>query len=82
MYGNSRKVVKKWENEQITKIRPRNKGDDVICVDGKHEAIIDEETFNAARQKRGLTLKSGNLKSFAILLLVFSSAAPADTVCQ
>ena len=59
---NSRKVVKKWENEQITKIRPRNKGDDVICVDGKHEAIIDEETFNAARQKRGLTPKVRKFK--------------------
>ena len=59
---NSRKVVKKWENEQITKIRPRNKGDDVICVDGKHEAIIDERTFEAARNKRGLTPKVRKFK--------------------
>ena len=59
---NSRKVVKKWENEQITKIRPRNKGDDVICVDGKHEAIIDEHTFEAARNKRGLTPKVRKFK--------------------
>lgn len=59
---NNRKVVKKWENEQIIKVRPRNKGDDVICVDGKHEAIIDEETFNAARQKRGLTPKVRKFK--------------------
>ena len=59
---NNRKVVKKWENEQIIKVRPRNKGDDVICVDGKHQAIIDEETFNAARQKRGLTPKVRKFK--------------------
>lgn len=59
---NSRKVVKKWENEQITKVRPRNKGDDVICVNGRHEAIIDEHTFEAARNKRGLTPKVKKFK--------------------
>lgn len=55
-------MLRNGKNEQIIKVRPRNKGDDVICVDGKHEAIIDEETFNAARQKRGLTPKVRKFK--------------------
>ena len=62
---NSRKTVKKWENEQIVKMRPRNTGDDVICIDGKHPAIIDDATFTAARQKRSLTPRVKKFKELA-----------------
>lgn len=45
---NHRKQVKKVVDGKIVKQRPRS--EDVVIVDGLHEAIISEETFNKAQQ--------------------------------
>lgn len=47
-----RKIVKVFKNGKIINTQPKNKGNDVILVDGLHDAIIDEETYNDAQQKR------------------------------
>lgn len=49
---NQRKAVFVVENGQFRKTRPLNEGDDVICTEGKHEAIISEELFNLAQKRR------------------------------
>lgn len=49
---NYRKTVKKLEQGEIVKTRP-NATEGYILVDGKHDAIIDEESFNAVLDKRG-----------------------------
>ena len=49
---NQRKALFVVENGQFRKIRPLNKGDDVIYTEGKHDAIISEEIFNLAQQRR------------------------------
>lgn len=48
---NRRKTIKKLCDGEITKIRP--KAHDYILVDGKHEAILDEETYYKILDKRG-----------------------------
>ena len=52
---NSRKTVHVVEDGNIRKSRPINSGDDVIICEGRHEAIISEELFQAAQEKRGRT---------------------------
>jgi hypothetical protein len=52
---NTRKAVHVVRDGQILKTRPVNENDDVILVDGKHEAIISEEMFQLAQAKRGRT---------------------------
>lgn len=52
---NRRKAVLVVDNGEFRKTRPKNTGDDFILVKGKHEAIISEELFNAAQEKRGRT---------------------------
>jgi hypothetical protein len=52
---NARKGMVIVDNGEFRKTRPLNKGDDFIIVEGKHEPIISEELFNAARDKRGRT---------------------------
>lgn len=52
---NTRKEVHVVRDGEIIKTRPLNEADDFILVDGKHEAIISEELFNAALEKRGRT---------------------------
>lgn len=47
---NARPQVKKMVDGQMVKERPRAKSEDVIIVDGLHEAIIDEATFNLAQK--------------------------------
>ena len=42
------------DNGEFRKTRPRNKGEDIIIAEGKHEAIISEELFYAAQEKRRL----------------------------
>lgn len=46
-------VVTTDEFGNATKKRPRGTSDDVIIVDGLHDAIIDEEIFKAAQAKSG-----------------------------
>ena len=52
---NTRKAVRVVRDGEIIKTRPINEADDYILVDGKHEAIISEELFTAALEKRGRT---------------------------
>ena len=52
---NTRKAVHVVRDGQILKTRPVNENEDVILVDGKHEAIITEEMFQLAQAKRGRT---------------------------
>ena len=49
---NQRKAVLVVEDGEFRKTRPLNNGDDRILVKGKHEAIVSEELFEAAQEKR------------------------------
>lgn len=48
---NCRKTVTAVENQEIIKSRP--KASEYLIYDGKHEAIIPEELFMAAKEKKG-----------------------------
>lgn len=48
---NHRKEVKMLKDGKMTKVRPRQK--EYIVRDGKHPAIIDEETFQKVQDKMG-----------------------------
>lgn len=48
-----RKTTKTIEDQKLVKSRPRNKIKDYLVFEGKHEAIISDELFNAAQKKRG-----------------------------
>lgn len=51
---NYRKTQKVMIDGQIVKTRPNSKNEeDYVLVEGKHEAIIDEDTFQAALDRRG-----------------------------
>ncbi len=50
---NRRKTVTIVEDGEILKTRPKQKIGDFLIYDGKHEAIISEELFNAAQAKQG-----------------------------
>ena len=50
---NRRKTVTIVEDGEILKTRPKQKIGDFLICDGKHEAIISEELFNAAQAKQG-----------------------------
>lgn len=47
---NWRKVIPVVEDSEVIKTRPRE--GDFLIFDGKHEAIVSEEIFNAAQEKR------------------------------
>jgi hypothetical protein len=49
---NQRKAVVVVESGEFRKTRPMNNSNDVILAKGKHEAIISEELFEAAQEKR------------------------------
>lgn len=52
------KVTKKFTDEHGNTYSKRSrKSDDVLIVDGKHPAIIDEETFYKAQEKFGATAR-------------------------
>jgi DNA invertase Pin-like site-specific DNA recombinase len=55
---NTRKTVMVVENGEFRKTRPLNTGDDIIFTKGLHEAIISQEMFDAAREKRGRAHKT------------------------
>ena len=50
---NWRKTVTIIEDSEIVKTRPKSKMGDFLVYDGKHPAIISEELFEAAQEKRG-----------------------------
>ena len=50
---NWRKTVTIVEDSEIIKTRPKSRVGEYLVYDGKHEAIISEELFNAAREKQG-----------------------------
>ena len=50
---NWRKVVTVVEDSKIVKTRPQSQIGEFLVYDGKHEAIISEELFNAAQEKQG-----------------------------
>lgn len=50
---NWRKTISIVENGEISKVRPKTEVGEYLVFDGKHEAIISEELFKAARKKQG-----------------------------
>lgn len=56
---NWRKTVKKYEDGEIIKSRPKSDPESWMLIDGKHDPIISEELFNAAQDRFG---KSPRLK--------------------
>lgn len=50
---NERKAVLVVDNGEFRKTRPKTAEEEKILCKGKHSAIISEELFNAAREKRG-----------------------------
>ncbi len=48
-----RKTITIVEDSEILKTRPKSKVGEYLVYEGKHEAIITEELFNAAREKQG-----------------------------
>lgn len=52
---NTRKGKIIVDNGEFRKTRPKNTDDDLILVEGKHEAIISDELFQAAQEKRKRT---------------------------
>lgn len=50
---NHRKTVTIVEDGEVIKTRPENKIGEYLIYEGKHDAIVSEEIFNAAREKQG-----------------------------
>ena len=50
---NWRKVVTIVEDSEIIKTRPKSQIGEFLIYEGRHEAIISEELFNAAQEKQG-----------------------------
>lgn len=65
---NDRMRVKTMKNGELVTSRPRsNHSDKYMLYDGKHEAIIDEETFNAVSKRFHSDKTKSNLKLINIL---------------
>lgn len=47
-----RKVVKVFKDGKLVNTQPKNKGNDVILVDGLHSPIVDSQTFNIVQQRK------------------------------
>ena len=50
---NWRKIVTVIEDSEVVKTRPKSQNGDFLIYDGKHTAIISEETFALAQEKIG-----------------------------
>ena len=57
---NWRKTVVVVEDGEIEKTRPKTKTEDYLIYDGKHQAIISDELFQMAQEKKG---KNARVKS-------------------
>ena len=55
---NWRKTIKRYEDGELVTSRPHAKPEDCILVDGRHEAIISEDVFNAAQERFGQVPKT------------------------
>ena len=72
---NDRMSVKKLVNNEIVKSRPRsNHTDHYMEYDGKHPALVDEETFKAASSRFTSDKTKGNLKLINPLASIFVCA--------
>lgn len=54
---NYRKTVTKYKNGSLSKSRTV-KNNDIIVIDGLHDAIISEDVFNAAQQRKGKNIRN------------------------
>ena len=59
---NKRKAALVVDNGEFRKTRPKTPEDEVILCKGKHEAIISEELFEAAKEKRARSHRTVNNK--------------------
>lgn len=50
---NWRKTVTIVEDGEVKQVRPKTKVGEYLIYDGKHQAIVSEELFQAAREKQG-----------------------------
>lgn len=50
---NWRKTITVVEDGEVKQVRPKTKVGEYLVYDGKHQAIISEELFQAAREKQG-----------------------------
>ena len=72
---NDRMSVKKLVNNEIVRSRPRsNHTDHYMEYDGKHPALVDEETFKAASSRFTSDKTKGNLKLINPLASIFVCA--------
>lgn len=55
---NWRKTITVVEDSEILKTRPKSKVGEFLLYEGRHEAIISEELFNAAQEKLGRNHKA------------------------
>lgn len=55
---NWRKTITIVEDGEIKKVRPKTEVGEYLVFDGKHEAIISDELFMAAREKQGKNHKA------------------------
>lgn len=79
---NWRKTVNVVEDSEIVKTRPKAKTGDYLIYDGKHEAIISEEIFNMAQEKKGTSVKVPKSKKVknAFAGLLYCSCGRAITL--
>lgn len=55
---NWRKNVKIVEDSEIVITRPKSKSGEYLVFEGRHEAIVSEDLFNAAKEKKGRNHRS------------------------
>lgn len=60
---NWRKTITVVEDSEVVKTRPKAKVGEFFIYEGKHEAIVSEELFNAAQEKMGKNARVGATKN-------------------
>ena len=70
---NYRKTTPIVENGEVKTYRPKAKDEDVLLFPGKHEAIISDELFQAAKARMGKNHRANLPRRYAILWPVFST---------
>ena len=81
---NWRKTVTIVEDGEIIKTRPKTRFGEYLVYDGRHEAIISEELFNQAQEKRGKSPRTKPNKELrnALAGLIFCRCGRAMTMRQ